>query len=345
MYSALGVMAALTGSLFGGFMQNPFVLGGIGVLFIALSLSMFGLYEFQMPPALLEKLGGSGATSAVGVFLSGLVVGVFAAPCVGPPVVALLALVGAKGDPWFGFFSFFVLALGLGAPYLVLATSSNLLQRMPRSGDWMVWVKKVFGVILVGVGLFYVLLGFAPEWAEWVMPAALILGGLYLGFVEKSASGRAGFKRFKWATGALAVAGGALFLITTPAPGVAFRPFTEPELQQALATGKPAMLDFSATWCVPCHELERNTFTDWRVIAAARDFHAFKVDLTHYDSPDAERWRRQYRVAGVPTVVFLDPSGREIAGARVEGFLPPGPFLERVRIAADAAGVTSARVQ
>jgi thiol:disulfide interchange protein DsbD len=345
MYSTLGLVAAFTGGLFGAFLQNPLVLAGIGLLFIVLSLSMFGLYEVQVPPALLEKLGGSGATSAVGVFVSGLVVGIFAAPCVGPPIVALLALVGAKGDPWFGFLSFFVLALGLGAPYLVLATSSSLLQRMPRSGDWMVWVKKVFGVILVGVGAFYVLLGFAPEYAPWVMPAALILGGLYLGFVEKSASGRPGFSRFKTLAGAAAVIGGLVFVVTTPKQGLAFRAFSPEELQATFASGKPAMLDFSAAWCVPCHELDRATFTDRGVIAAARPFHAYKVDLTHYDSPEAERWRREYNVTGVPTVVFLDPTGREIPGTRVEGFMPPGPFLARMRAATEAADATSMRVE
>src|SRR5206468_5767346 len=145
------------------------------------------LYELQPPPWMLERVGGAGTTGAVGIFLSGLAVGVIAAPCVGPPVVALLALVGAKGDPWFGFMSFFTLAMGLGAPYLVLGTFSNLLQALPRSGEWMVWVKKVFGVILLALGAFYALLALAPSWGIWVAPAALTLGGVYLGFFETSA--------------------------------------------------------------------------------------------------------------------------------------------------------------
>ncbi|HUK63812.1 MAG TPA: cytochrome c biogenesis protein CcdA, partial [Dongiaceae bacterium] len=151
MYSTLGLVAAFTGGLFGGMLQSPVVQVGIGLLLIVLALGMFGVYELQLPPALLAKLGGTTATSAAGTFASGLLVGVFAAPCIGPPVVALLAVVGAKGDPWFGFTSFFTLAMGLGAPYLVLATFSNLLQTLPRSGDWMEWVKKVFGILLVAL--------------------------------------------------------------------------------------------------------------------------------------------------------------------------------------------------
>lgn len=338
MYSALGLVAALTGGLFGGFLANPLVLAAIGLLMLALALSMFGLYEFQIPPQLLSKLGGAGATSAAGVFASGLVVGIFAAPCIGPPVVALLAIVGAKGDPWFGFTTLFTLALGLGAPYLVLGTFSNLLQNLPRSGEWMVWVKKVFGVILVAVGAFYLLLALAPRWAGWVVPVALVLGGLYLGFVERSANARRGFRALKWATGLAALAAGVFIFVTTPARGVAFRAFAPGDLEAALRGGRIAMLDFSADWCVPCHELDRRTFTDRRVIARARDFETFKVDLTHYDSPDAERWRRQYGISGVPTIVFLAPDGSEVQAARVEGFLPPARFLEKMDLAVAAGG-------
>ncbi|MEK7330832.1 MAG: thioredoxin family protein, partial [Candidatus Eisenbacteria bacterium] len=332
-----GVVAAFTGGLFGGVLQSPVVLVVIGVLLAALALSMFGLYELQPPPWMLERVGGAGTTGAVGIFLSGLVVGVIAAPCIGPPVVALLALVGARGDPWFGFQSFFTLALGLGAPYLVLGTFSNLLQRLPRSGDWMVWVKKVFGVIMLSVGAFYILLALAPRLSFWVLPVALLAGGLYLGFLDRSAGIRPGFRWLKWAVGVLAVAGGIGVIATTPSQGVAFETFDERALAATLESGTPVMLDFTANWCVPCHELERFTFSDQRVKEATRAFRAFKVDLTHYDSPEAERWRRQYGITGVPTVVFLAPDGSEVRAARVEGVLPPEHFLERVRLA-EAAG-------
>jgi thiol:disulfide interchange protein DsbD len=93
------------------------------------------------------------------------------------------------------------------------------------------------------------------------------------------------------------------------------------------------MLDFTADWCAPCHELERFTFSDRRVKEALREFRTFKVDLTKYQSPEAERWRRQYGIGGVPTVVFLSPDGNEVVQARVEGFIPPEGFLERVQTA------------
>ena len=341
MYSAIGLVAAFTGGLFGGFLQSPIVLVGIGVLLIALSLSMFGLYEITVPPALLERLGGANATSATGIFLSGLVVGVFAAPCTGPPVVALLAVVGAKGDPLFGFTSFFTLAMGLGFPYLLLATFSNLIQSLPRSGDWMVWVKKVFGVILVAVGLNYALLALAPKLAGWVTPVALVVGGIYLGFLEKSAAKKPAFRMLKWVTGAGALVAGVLLVALAPSSSIAFEPFTPAALDRAVRSGAPVMIDFSANWCLPCHELDRTTFTDRAVIAAARGFRAFKVDLTKYDSPDAEALRRQYAIRGVPTVIFL-ANGTEVGATRVEGFMKGADFAERLKTAS-AAGAAAER--
>jgi thiol:disulfide interchange protein DsbD len=337
MYSVLGVVAALTGGLFGAFLQNPLVLLGIGVLLIGMSLSMFGLYELQPPPALLQRLGGAGATNVIGLFVSGLVVGVFAAPCVGPPVVALLAIVAAKADPWFGFRTFFTLAVGLGAPYLVLGTFSNLLQKLPRSGDWMIWVKQVFGVILASVGLFYALLAVAPRFAAWVAPAALLIGGLYLGFVENSAAKRRGFVLLKRVTGVAALAAGVWLVAAAPRQALVFQPYDAAAVERALASGRPVILDFSADWCIPCHELERSTFTDARVISAASGFATFKVDLTHSDSPEATEHTRRFRIQGVPTVVFLTPRGGEVEAARFSGFLPPAKFLEKLELAAAAA--------
>src|SRR5699024_1815577 len=193
MYSALGVMAAFTGELFGSWLQSPWVLAGIGILIFLLSLSMFGLYELQPPAWMMQKLGKTQQTSGyIGHFLSGLLVGVFAAPCIGPPIIALLAFVGAQGSPVFGFFAFFVMALGLGLPYLILGTFSGLLTKMPKSGVWMIWVKKVFGVVLIGVALFYLALAFAPAYSMYVVLATVIVGGIYLGFIERSGNEKGG---------------------------------------------------------------------------------------------------------------------------------------------------------
>jgi thiol:disulfide interchange protein DsbD len=160
-YTTLGVIAGLTGGLFGSALQSSWVNVGLGVLLAVLSLSMFGLYEMQPPVWLMQRMGGANTASSLGIFVSGLAVGIIAAPCVGPFVVAVLALIAQRANVMFGMQTMFALSLGLGAPYLVLASFSNLLQRLPRSGEWMIWVKKVFGVILLSVGAFYVLVGLA----------------------------------------------------------------------------------------------------------------------------------------------------------------------------------------
>jgi thiol:disulfide interchange protein DsbD len=303
---------------------------------------MFGLYEMQPPAWALERLGGGGATSVAGIFLSGLAVGIVAAPCVGPFVVAVLALLAQRADPLFGFQSMFAMSLGLGFPYLFLAVFSNLIQALPRSGDWMLWVKKVFGVLLTAIGLNYVLVGLAPRWSEWVMPVALLAGGIYLGFVDRHGRGRRGFLALKRALGVAAVLGGVAFAWHLQAEGVRFEPYDETAVQAALAAGRPVFLDFSADWCVPCHELDNITFTDPRVIARSRDFAAFKVDLTRYDSPGSRELRGRYGVTGVPEVLFFVPGGGELRAARVVGFLPPDAFLERMAAASSAAAAATA---
>jgi thiol:disulfide interchange protein DsbD len=329
-YSVLGVIAALTGGLFGAALQNPWVNVGLGALFVVLSLSMFGLYEMQPPTWLLQRLGGADATSLLGIFLSGLAVGIIAAPCVGPIVVGVLALIARRAEVLFGFRTMLVLSLGLGFPYLFLALFSNLLQSLPRSGDWMLWVKKLFGVLLVSIGLFYLLVGLAPRLTDWVLPAALVVGGLYLGFVDRHGLAKGGFRRFRWAVGTLAVAGGVLAGVLLEREGIRFEPYDEALVSAALASGQPVMLDFSADWCLPCHELEHGAFADRSVIARSRDFAAFKVDLTSYDSPWAKGLRERFGVTGVPEVLFFTPDGGEVREARVIGPLPAGPLLERM---------------
>jgi len=333
MYSSLGVVAALTGGMLGALLQSVAVQAGIGLVMLLMALSMFGLYELQPPAWLLTRLGGTGATSLAGLFVSGLVVGVFAAPCVGPAIVALATVVGVKADPWFGFVTFATLALGLGAPYIVLGTFSGLLHTLPRSGDWMVWVKKVFGVILVAIGAFYLCIAFAPQLAFWVPAVAAVIGGIYLGFIEKSGARRPEFMRLKYAVGVVGIVAGALLVPKAPKQTLRFQPYDAAQVQQALASGRPVILDFSADWCIPCHELERNTFSDERVIAAAQDFAAFQVDLTHSDSPETQARVREFKIQGVPTVVFLAPDGKEVEQARFSGFLPAGHFLERLKLA------------
>lgn len=334
MYSVLGTVAAVTGGLFGAALQSPWVLGSIGLLLLAMAVSMFGAFELQLPASLRARLSrAERMPGLLGLYLSGLVVGVFAAPCIGPPTVALLAFVGSQGDPLFGFWAFTVMGLGLGAPYLVLGTFSGLLDRLPKSGVWMVWLKKLFGVVMVGAALFYLGLAIVPQHAVYTVPITLVGGGVYLGFLERSGSSRKLFTRLKWAVGAAAIIVGVMGFQFLQKPSMEWQSYSEEALTEAQAAGKPVLMNFHADWCIPCLELDHVTFTDEDVIQATEDFARVKVDLTRYDSPEARAIRKRFDVAGVPTLVFLDEDGEEIENTRVVGFMGPEEFLEQAEMA------------
>lgn len=335
MYSVLGVIAALSGGLFGAVLQSSWVLVGIGVLFFLLSLSLFGLYELQVPYWLTNKLGwatgSAGAKSDfLGIYISGLVVGVFAAPCIGPPIIALLAFVGSRGDVLFGFLAFFILSLGLGLPYLILGTFSGLLRKLPKSGSWMEWVKKVLGIVLIGVGFFYISLAYNPNMIYYLIPLTLVIGGIYLGFIERSTTKGVYFPWIKRVVGTAALAGGIMFYIAGQKPSLEWEAYSESRVEEALANNQGVVLYFSADWCIPCLELDRMTFTNERVIDEMQQFRLLKVDLTHFDSPESEEVRQRYNIAGVPTIVFLDGDGYELSQIRVVGFINASEMLNRV---------------
>jgi thiol:disulfide interchange protein DsbD len=174
------------------------------------------------------------------------------------------------------------------------------------------------------------MLGIAPKQAFWVVPVVLVVGGVFLGFFEKSADQRRGFRWLKRAAGAAAVAAGVTFVVTTPTRGIEFQVGTLDAVRASIDRGRPVIVDFTASWCLACHELERNTFSHPDVIKAARDFDAYRVDLTKFDSPEAQAWKKEYGIAGLPTVLFLGPDGREVEEVRVVGFVPPPEFRERL---------------
>jgi len=280
----------------------------------------------------LGILGGLQAYGITGIFLSGLVVGIIAAPCIGPPIVALLAMVGQSGNPLKGFIVFFVLSLGLGLPYLVLGTFSGMLKKLPRSGTWMIWVKKVFGFLLLGVSLFYFSLALYPDLVPHVVPITLIAGALYLGFIDRTGSDNPKFKTLKRTGAALVLGGVFLGFVAQPEAHVTWEPYEASKLELAKAEGKPVVVNVSADWCIPCHELDRYTFTDPRVIKALEPFVKLKADATNPNTEEAMEPLERFRAIGVPTIIFLDEAGEEIEDSRIVGYVPPEIFLESIKM-------------
>ena len=276
MYSVLGLVAAMTGSFFGEWLQNFWGQFMAGIIMTALALSMLGLYQFRLPSWLMPSRQGAFKATHLSFFISGLLVGIIAAPCIGPAVLTLLTFVSAQQDKFFGFSLFFVMALGLGMPYLVLGTFSGLLKKLPKSGAWLVWFERLMGVVLLAFGIFYVAIAFKWPFLKGIVPGAFVAGGLYLGWIERSASPSKRFRVFQRIVGTLAVAIG-LFLFILPKGGLVWEKYHPGILEEARVSGQPVILDFYADWCIPCHELDQFTYSDPKVLVTLKNSGAFST--------------------------------------------------------------------
>lgn len=335
-YSLLGVAASLTQGIFGAALQHPLVLLGLAGLMVAMALSMFGLYEFCLPVS-FNRLVPQSSQGNLGALMMGLTMGIVAAPCIGPFVIGLLVHVSNRGEPAYGFFMFFVLALGLGLPYLVLGTFSGALKKLPRSGQWMETVRRFFGLVLLGMALYFLspLMGHA---AAWALVAFLAASAAYLVLVEARRAASRVFAGLLVCVGAGLGLAAVLLIPGEPKESIVWETYSEEALAQARQQGKSVMIDAYADWCLPCKELDTFTFTDPEVRSAAEGLVRLKLDLTLIESgSEAERARGRFGILGVPTILFLDSSGRERTDLRLEGFEPADRFLTRIQRIQDSS--------
>jgi thiol:disulfide interchange protein DsbD len=315
-YTAIAVFAGLTGSAFGSWLGNPWVVLPIVALLLALAASMFGAFDLQLPPSLQTRLNSVGGAGPFGAFLMGLVSALIAAPCTGPVLLSLLAYVAnasAAGESLlYGASLFFVYALGMGTLFFAVALGASLL----RPGPWMEFIKSVFGIMLIVMAVWFLrplspaVEGFIvhPRWGLW-LGIAIATVGLGGGAVHLSFYGPWSERLRKGTAVGVAVLGLVIgvnnVLYVPPLQWSHVTTFADLErsLQQAESQRKPVLVDFSAKWCLPCKELELQTFHHDSVEPLLGErFALIKIDLTD-PTADQETMQQAFNSGTLPSVV------------------------------------------
>jgi thiol:disulfide interchange protein DsbD len=355
-YAVAGVAAGLSGELISNALQTPWVLGSFAAVFVLLSFSMFGFYELQLPSAWQSRLSDTSnrlhGGHLSGVFVMGALSAVIMGPCVAAPLAGALLYIGQTHDALLGGVALFTLALGMGAPLLLIGTSAGVL--LPKAGAWMDGVKRLFGVILLGLAIWIVqpLLPINVQMLLWGI--LLVLSASYLRVLDSLPHNAHSSHKFMKGVGLLALIVGIAYLIgalsgarDTLRPldavcavcradtetGTTFTRIKDlTELNQRLANsgGKTVMLDFYADWCVSCKEMERYTFSDPAVQEKLKSAIVLQADVTANSAADKELLKK-FSLYGPPAILFFDANSHEMSDFRVVGYQDVTTFADTLK--------------
>ena len=361
-YTVAGAAFAAAGQQAQAFFQQPWIIIGFAMLFVVLALAMFGLFELRIPAALETRLtaasGRQKAGSLPGTAVMGALSALVVTACVAPPMVAALAVIGQTGDILRGALALFAMAIGMGAPLLLVGVAGG--RFLPHAGPWMTTVKALFGVMFLAVAVWMLerILPGPHTLALWAL--LVIVAGYYFGGFGRSEPGTGAARVVARGAGLATIAWGVIMMIGAAAggheplqplrgvsfPGVLSSPQTavagalpfrkvaspadlDRELAAAQAAGQPAMLDFYADWCVSCKEMEKYTFSDAEVQRDLAGFVLLKADVTANSAADQALLRR-FGVYGPPTTAFFGAHGRECRAFRLVGYVPADEFREHL---------------
>ncbi|MFT5499962.1 MAG: thiol:disulfide interchange protein DsbD [Woeseiaceae bacterium] len=363
-YTLAGIAAAAVGVQLQAIFNAPWVLAVFSGLFVILALSMFGMFELQMPSAVQSKLsvisGKQKSGTFVGAFIMGALSSLIVTACVAPPLVATLTVIGQTGDMLRGGTALFALSMGMGTPLLLVGASAGKL--IPQAGAWMDAVKNAFGFMMLGLAIWMMSRVLPGELTLALWGVLIFMAGVYLGGLTQLTADSLGMQKLGKGFGLLAIIYGAVLLVgslagsnsmlkplaalnTGSANGAAVaeeqglefqRIKTTDDLDAALAAaasqGKSAMLDFYADWCVSCIEMEHYTFTDGGVRNALANSVLLQADVTANDAEDQALLKR-FGVFGPPTIIFFGADGLQRHGYEVVGYMKAKEFADHVRMA------------
>ncbi|MEI6848278.1 MAG: protein-disulfide reductase DsbD [Chlorobiaceae bacterium] len=356
-YTSLGVAAGLAGEGLAGALQKPWVLALFALLLVVLSLSMFDVYQLQMPAALQTKLNKTSGKlkggSFVGVFFMGALSALIVGPCVAAPLAGTLVYISQTRDVVIGGLALFSMASGMSVPLLLVGLSAGSL--LPRAGAWMIGVKYFFGLLLIAVAIWMVSPVLPIEIVMVLWGAFTILCSVFLGIFDKMPENSTIAIKFGKTLGFVLFIIGVLELVGAASGSTnVFEPLAqirsavstelvkEPksgftrihsveELDLALKSAKkPIMLDFYANWCVACKEMDQFTFHDPNVIAQLHKLTLLQVDVSANNAADKALMKR-FGLFGPPGIIFFDVSGKEISDSRVIGVIDAEAFSNHIR--------------
>lgn len=339
-YVPLGLVAGLTGGLFGAVAGHPAVIVFEAVLMFAMALSMFGLYDIQLPASLQTRLSTMGGIGVRGAFVVGLVLGPIAAPCATAPLAGILSFIFSTKNAASGALSLYAYSLGLGLPFFLVGA---LAMGLPKPGRWMNLVKSVLGFVLTVVGLWYLrqLVPFfkaPPQWLPTVAQVVIAVGGVGLAVLAamKAAANR---EKIGKISGFIVASIATVWLLGAEPRVQSSGSCGAVQWQTNLATARevanrehrPMLIDFGATWCRACEELAHQTLPAPQVTCALSELRYVPVKLYEHEQGDDrfEALQRDWNVRSLPTVIVLDGNGREIT--RVNEFIPPEQMAAIIR--------------
>ena len=353
-YTLAGAAFGAMGGQIQAALQKPWIIVGVALLFVALAMSMFGLYEMQIPAAVQTRLSALGNRQRSGTFIGTAIMGALSAlvvtTCVAPPLVASMTVIAQLGDVVRGALALFAMSIGMGIPLLVIGTSAG--RWLPKAGVWMDSIKRAFGFMMLALAI-WMLERILPGTVTMALWAILVfMAGIFLGAFQKIDTTTTPPRKLAKGAGLLATVYGAALLLgalngaenplqplrfikgDSAFAGIEFKRIKtvtdlDLELTEAARQGRPVMLDFYADWCVSCKEMEHYTFTDESVTSSLADFLLIQADVTANDAEDKALLQR-FGIFGPPTIIFFDTNGQEQRNYRVVGFMPPEEFSAHV---------------